>query len=244
MKPTHALEVERLSLQRGGRNVISSVSFDLDRGERIAIVGPNGAGKTTLMRALAGLEPGYSGSVRVDGAEMRGLSPRQVSKQVGLVPQRMPHLPPFTVEEFLNVSGSTRLAEAYGLVDGLEQRLLPQLSGGELQRVLIVGAIVQGASILLLDEPTASLDPVGRRLVEDLLGRCHAELGLSCVMVTHDISLAVRNSGRMIIMAGGAVTWSGPVQDPALPERLEEGYGCRFLRVEHELFMSPLVVPA
>ena len=146
------LEAIGLSLSHKGASLLRDVNFSLQSGECLAVVGPNGAGKSTLLKLIAGLLRPSAGSVKLEGIEASSLLPRDRSRAVGLVPQRLQHLPPFTVREFLELSGLERGEESLSLVRHLEERLLTQLSGGELQRALIAGAVAQGATLLLLDE--------------------------------------------------------------------------------------------
>lgn len=207
----------------------------------MSVVGPNGAGKTTLLKVIAGLAKRYSGSVLVDQREVRNEGPQWLSRTVGFVPQRLEHLPCFTVREFLELSGDARKEPVARLTDHLRTRRLPELSGGELQRVLLAGALAQGVRLLLLDEPTSNLDPTGRAEVEMLLSELKRE-DVTLLMVTHDISLALRCSERLMIMSHGAISWSGRGDDDAVVSELEKVYQCRFVRVEHEDLHSSILV--
>lgn len=226
-----------------GEELIQHINFSVGAAERVALVGPNGAGKTTCAKAVAGIRPYSSGSIQINGVhEVNRLLPRELSRLVSYVPQRVENLPYFTVEDFLTLSGDGELnAQAYSLVAHLGERYLPELSGGELQRVLIAGAITQGAHLLVLDEPTASLDPRGRREVEELL-RASASKEVSSevkslpamLLITHDISLAVRVCARVLIMKQGRIVWDGSSQDPQMIAQLEDAYGCAFKRLSSD----------
>jgi ABC-type cobalamin/Fe3+-siderophores transport system ATPase subunit len=120
---------------------------------------------------------------------------------------------------------------------------LPDLSGGELQRVLLAGAIAQGALLIVLDEPTASLDPKGRGEVEQALRRDGYGADLSCILVTHDISLAVRTCDRILVMKDGKIVWSGGVTELGLLPALEVAYGCVFSRMTPDDGTETFIVP-
>ena len=186
--------------------------------------------------------PRYTGSIIVRGRDVRRLSVEERARTVGLVPQRLAHIPGFTVREFLELSGLERHEASLGLVQHLEGRMLNCLSAGELQRVLIAGAVAQGAPVLLLDEPTANLDPLSRVQVEDELKTCRSVMGLSYIIVTHDISLALRAADRVIIMHAGQLRWEGSSSDSALVSRLSESYGCSFVELRHPSLSQPIVV--
>ncbi len=235
------LVINNLDLSVGDHTLLRSVSLELQTGEPLSVVGPNGAGKTTLLKVIAGLSKHYSGSVLVDQREVRRERSEWLSRTVGFVPQRLEHLPCFTVGEFLELSGDARKEAVARLTDHLRSRYLPELSGGELQRVLLAGALAQGVRLLLLDEPTSNLDPTGRAEVEILLEDLRSE-DVTLMLVTHDISLALRSSERLMIMSQGAVSWSGKGDDDAVVPELEKAYQCRFVRVEHEDLQSAILV--
>ncbi len=237
------LELCDVTLFVGAAKLLDQVSLELKHGECLSIVGPNGAGKTTLLRVIVGLLRGYSGSVKIDGTEVRGLSHERLSHLVSLVPQRLEFLPSFSVREFLELSGLEKTEQSLSLVRHLEERCLPQLSAGELQRVLIAGAVAQGAKVLVLDEPTANVDPIGRRDIEEVLRNCREDMGLSYILVTHDISLALRCTDRTALMKAGRLVWSGATRDPALVQQLSACYGCNFIELKHADLSAPIIVP-
>ncbi len=235
------LVIRNLGLAEGAHQLLRSISLELEVGEPLSVVGPNGAGKTTLLKVIAGLSKRYSGSVLVEQREVRKEGSEWLSRTVGLVPQRLEHLPYFTVREFLELSGGFRTQAVARLTEHLTTRCLPELSGGELQRVLLAGALAQGVRLLLLDEPTSNLDPTGQAEVEKVLDELRRE-DVTLMMVTHDVSLAVRCSTRLMIMSGGAISWSGRSDDDELVPELEKAYQCRFVRVEHKDLESSILV--
>jgi iron complex transport system ATP-binding protein len=212
-------------------------------GECVSVVGPNGAGKTTLIRVLCGLYRTYQGSVQIGGREVRDIPVEALARIVSLVPQRMEFLPSFTVSEYLELSGPKRGPSVAHLIGDLGHRLLPELSGGELQRVIIAGAVAQGAKLLLLDEPSSNLDPSGRKHVEEVLKTCRNEMGISYILVTHDISLALRCCSRMLVMLNGETYWEGSTSEGAVVAHLEKAYGCGFVSLSHESVAGSVVVP-
>lgn len=237
------LALRNVSFNVGGRALLRDINFTIDAGEKVALVGANGAGKSTLLKVIAGLLPRYAGSVRVEGREVREISARERSAMVSFVPQRLPFVPRFTVREFLELSGVTDLGVVDPTVVRLADRNLPDLSGGELQRVVVVGAIAQRARLVLLDEPTAHLDPNGRGEVEGIVQRYHHEQSVSYLLVTHDISLATRLADRIIIVRQGSILWDGRVSDAELPTLLERAYESRFTRVDHPVTGEWWIIP-
>jgi iron complex transport system ATP-binding protein len=237
------VSVHNLSLSIHQRSMLSDISWSIAPGECVSVVGPNGAGKSTLLRVLCGLHRSYVGSARIMGKEIKDEPVESLARLVSLVPQRMEFLPGFTVSEFLELSGPRFAQQVDVLVGDLSSRLLPELSGGELQRVIIAGAVAQGVRLLLLDEPSSNLDPNGRAQVEQVLSTCRDEMGISYILVTHDISLALRCCSKMLVMAQGSIRWEGDVEDDAVVGHLEQAYGCGFARLQHESVEGSVVVP-
>jgi len=197
------IECDRLSVDLGGVRVIDGVTLRVGAGDFLALVGPNGGGKTTLLRVILGLERFSAGSVRVFGG-LPGSSPGRI----GYVPQRlffdrefpisvrdlvlMGRLSKKKLFQHYNVLDRERADEALRLV-GLErlmERRIGDLSGGELQRALIARALAGEPELLLLDEPTASIDPQMKSTIYDLIEKLKESLTI--VLVTHDTTLIGR----------------------------------------------------
>lgn len=236
------LALSGLALVRSGQRLLVDINLSVASGEKVALVGPNGAGKSSLLKTIAGLHRGYTGSVTIEGGEACALSPKRISSLVSLVPQRLEFVPRFTVSEFFEISGGVNLSDADPTLRGLLGRHLPDLSGGELQRVILASAVAQGARLLLLDEPTAHLDPTGRGEVERVISRYHHERNITYLLVTHDVTLAVRAAERIIVMSEGRVVWDGSTGDPNLPDFLRVAYGCGFTRLTHPVTGESFIV--
>ena len=188
------VELEDLVPARGTRR---GVSMRLREGELTALAGPSGAGKTSLLRAVVRLDEPASGRVLLDGTDARELDPRALRRRVGFVAQA-PVMLPGTVRDNLAyglaAAAEHALAEALratGLDPGFLGRDAAQLSGGEQARVAIARALTRDPGALLLDEPTASLDPEATAVVERLLAVLAAR-GLGLLVVTHDAAQAGR----------------------------------------------------
>jgi ABC-2 type transport system ATP-binding protein len=210
------LEARALTKRFGDRVAVSDVSFTLDRGEVVAIIGPNGAGKTTLLSMLAGGLVPSSGELEIAAAGAVGWVPQQTA-----------------VYSKLSVAENLRLfARLEGVADvgGAVERMLDQtglrdragdevgrLSGGNRQRVNIAVGLIADPSVLLLDEPTASLDPRQRaRLWEFINARAAA--GTSVAFTTHDIAEADRYAARVLVIADGEMLFTGPPSELAQAE--------------------------
>jgi iron complex transport system ATP-binding protein len=240
---TPLVAVSDLSLSKNGDMLLKGVSFAVRAGEKVALVGPNGAGKSSLIKVLAGLSRSYIGSATLDGRQISTIAPKEISRLVSLVQQRLEFVPSFTVGEFLALHDISIEDVVDASLRGLEDRYLPDLSGGELQRVVLAGAVAQRSKLLLMDEPTAHLDPTGRMEVERVVRRYHEEQDISYILVTHDIEVALRCAERVILMRGGQILWDGSASDPMLISKLSDGYGCPFFSVRHPKTGEIVIIP-
>lgn len=214
--------------------LVRDVSFDLDAGDRLAIVGPNGAGKTTLLRCLyRGVAP-LEGRVEVDGQDIWQVSARQVARRIAVVLQEMPGDFPFTVRDVVmmgrvpwreGLAGWTDedRGEAEHALDHLDllrlaSRRFSTLSGGEKQRVLVARALAQKPEILILDEPTNHLDIRHQLEILDLLGA----LNLTIITTLHDINLAAEFASHVALMRDGRMSAFGS-PDMVLTEQALSG---------------------
>jgi iron complex transport system ATP-binding protein len=225
----------------GGPAVLSGVGVQLAAGSLTGIIGPNGSGKTTLLRMLSGLIEPQAGSVRLDGKPLRSLPRAGVARRMALVPQethlafeytvlematmgRYPHLGRFEIEGPADLAIARDALRATGTVH-LEDRLFNTLSGGEKQRVVIAGALAQDPEILLLDEPTASLDLAYQLEIRTLLRTLHQERGLTIVVSTHDLNLAAALCRDLVLLSRGQVLASGPTSEILSTSSIRTLYG-------------------
>jgi ABC-type polar amino acid transport system ATPase subunit len=221
------LHVDQLRLSRGARAILRGVSFDVDRGELLALMGLSGGGKTTILRAIAALEAFDSGAIEVEGValEPRGATARvqlrELRRRVGMVFQMhylFEHLSaidnitlaPLHVAHAARDDAEKRAAELLeSLGVALRRNAFPrELSGGEAQRVAIARAMAMDPPLLLMDEPTASLDPARRHE----LGETLVELtrgGRTLIVTTHDDDFARDFATRVVILAEGEIVEEG-----------------------------------
>jgi polar amino acid transport system ATP-binding protein len=222
-----ALHVQALELRRGARGVLAGVSFQVPRGELVALMGPSGAGKSTILRVVAGLEPFHSGTVRVEDLAIDSLAwhkptmVRALRRKVGMVFQfhhLFEHLPAIKnvwlapVHAYgVPLRDAERRARELLAALGVEHRAaaLPrELSGGEAQRVAIARALAVDPQLLLMDEPTASLDPERRMELRDLL-RGLLRDGRTLIVATHDEEFARGCATRVLRVSEGRVFEEG-----------------------------------
>lgn len=235
------LEVSGIDFFYGARQILKGAGFCAGRGELCLLLGANGAGKSTLLRCLNGLLRPRRGGVRLDGQETGGLPLRERARIFGYVPQAAESGARLTVMETVmagrlpfaggrlghaDLDRSALLLEQLGL-SRLAFRSLADLSGGERQRVLIARALVGEPRVLLLDEPTSSLDLRYQYEVMELLLRVSRERRLPVVAVLHDLNLALDFADRAVLLSQGQVLAQGEPQEVLTPERIWEAYGIR-----------------
>lgn len=243
----NSVTVRGLNLRYGKEHILRDLSLTIEPGEFFVVIGPNGSGKTTLLKVLAHLAKPASGSVEILGKSLFSYGRGELARRLALVPQQMPLDFPFTVAEtvlmgrsphlgLLGVEGKKDYAiarEAMEFTDvvHLENRRLDQLSGGERQRVVIARAICQQPEIILLDEPTAALDPAHQVHIMDLMERFRMEKSITVVMVSHDLNLAALYGDRLLLLKDGQTLTVGSPQEVLSAERLRSCYGCE-MRVD------------
>ncbi len=215
------LRAEHLGRSVPGKILVADATFDVHRGETLAIVGASGSGKTSLLRLLNRLDEPTSGTEFLDGTDYRQLAPPDLRRRVGMVMQR-PYLFPGTVAENLRFGPRQRgeempddqvdkLLAGVGLV-GYAARNVSNLSGGEAQRVSFARTLANVPEVLLLDEPTSALDDNAKAEVEGLMQKVVRERGLTCVLVTHDSAQAARLAKRALLLEAGRIVRDGPVE--------------------------------
>jgi iron complex transport system ATP-binding protein len=226
---------------RGGTLVLDDVSTTTPRGGLVGILGPNGSGKTTLLRILAGLLRPSQGSVSLDGADLRTVPRASVARRMAMVPQetqlafeytvlematmgRYPHLGAFEIEGPEDLEIAREALRATG-TDHLASRLFNTLSGGEKQRVVIAGALAQAPEILLLDEPTASLDLAYQLEIRSILRTLNRERDLTIVVSTHDLNFAASLCRELVLLHQGRVLASGPTETMLEASLIRQLYG-------------------
>jgi putative ABC transport system ATP-binding protein len=221
--PSHDLVVvrtEHLGRTIHDKILVQDANFEVCRGEVLAIAGPSGSGKTSLLRLLNRLDEPSTGTVFVEGADYRDIEPRELRRKLGMVTQR-PYLFPGTVADNLRFGpaqrGQTLLPEAIEellaqvALKGYAERNVANLSGGEAQRVSVARTLANSPLVLLLDEPTSSLDEAAKLEVESTIRKVVHDQGLTCVMVTHDLAQAARMAGRALLLESGRIARAGPV---------------------------------
>jgi osmoprotectant transport system ATP-binding protein len=208
------LAIEHLTKRHDGRAALDDVSLSVEAGAFVALVGPSGSGKTTLLKSINRLVEPDEGEIRIDGSDVRQAPVEALRHGIGYVIQSIGLFPHMTIAENVAVvprlmgSDEDRVAELLDLVAlprELAGRYPRSLSGGQQQRVGVARALAAGPRLMLMDEPFGALDPVTR----DALGRAyralHDRLGLTTLMVTHDIAEALLLADRVVVLIDGRI---------------------------------------
>ncbi|HND64442.1 MAG TPA: ABC transporter ATP-binding protein [Elusimicrobiota bacterium] len=220
---------------------LKGISFDMEAGDLLAVLGPNGAGKSTLLRLLGGtLGPG-SGEIRLGNDSLESLSAREVARRVAWVPQDLSTLFSMSVEDVVSLGrfchgplwGRRSIADRREIhraleetdLTGLRHRPVDRLSGGERRRVLLARALAQEPHLLLLDEPTAHLDPRHQAELVAVIERLRRERRLAVIAILHDVNLAYGWCPRALLMDKGECRALGPTARVLSSEQLSATYG-------------------
>ena len=216
------LRAEKLGRTVPGKVLVTDATFDVRKGEILAIVGPSGSGKSSLLRLLNRLDEPTEGNVYLEEVDYRQMAPRELRRRVGMVMQR-PYLFAGTVLDNLRFGPRQRgedltsppaeeLLAGVGL-SGFGSRDVANLSGGEAQRVSFARALANSPEVLLLDEPTSAFDEDAKRDVEAVIQRIGHEQGVACILVTHDAAQAARLAERVLVLESGRIVRSGLVAE-------------------------------
>jgi iron complex transport system ATP-binding protein len=238
------------------RHAVNDVTIDIPRGRMTALLGPNGAGKSTLLHLLLGTLTPSDGQVRFDDRPLADWNRRALALAIGVVPQgeteplfsvreivamgRYPHLGPWQRERTKDVAAIERAMERCA-VSELAGRWLSTLSGGERQRVRLARAMAQEPSVLVLDEPTSSLD-VRHEMTTFALMRKFRDEGATVVVATHNLNLAARYADELILLNNGRVAAQGSPHDVLSAQRIESVYEWPVSIVPHA-GGAPQIVP-
>jgi iron complex transport system ATP-binding protein len=231
------LEVNGVEFQYRSKEVLTDIRFHLKKNEILAILGPNGVGKTTLLKCMNAILKPKSGTILVDKEDVLKLEQIEIARRLGYVPQRcecarltafdaillgrMPHIKwNITTEDVMLVEATIKKLH----LEELALRYIDELSGGELQKVGIARAIAQNPKLLLLDEPTSSLDLKNQLEILNIVRDVVRKENVSAVMTMHDLNLAFRYADKFLFLKNGTIFAAGSMGD-ITPQTIEEVYG-------------------
>lgn len=244
----HTLKAEEITISYGAHEIVKDLNLSIDKPEIISIIGPNGAGKSTVLKALARLLKTKKGHVYLDGKSIYETPGKEVARILAVLPQSTSAPTDILVKDLVacgrtpyqgHFSSLTEndhriiqeVMEKTGVAE-FTNRQLTSLSGGERQRVWLAMALAQDPEILLLDEPTTFLDIHHQLDLMGLIRRLHQEMGITIVMVLHDLNHATRFSERVIAIKDGEVFADGSVSEVMTEENFEKLYGVKALRFD------------
>jgi len=247
------LEVDDVAFKYRSKNVLNGIEFKLRKNEILSILGPNGVGKTTLLKCMNAILKPKSGAIYIEEEDVLKLGRIEIARKLGYVPQRAetgrltafdaillgrrPHIKWNISEKDLKIVSSA--IKKMNLED-LALRYIDEMSGGEVQKVSIARALVQEPKVLLLDEPTSSLDLRNQLGILDIIKQVVEGHNVSAIMSMHDLNLALRYSDKFIFLKNGTI-YSAGSREEVTPEMIEEVYGVS-VAIE-ELHGHPVVIP-
>ncbi|SHK72207.1 iron complex transport system ATP-binding protein [Selenomonas ruminantium] len=240
------LQADHLRLEYGRQLVAEDLNLTVRRAEIAAIIGPNGSGKSTLLKAMARLLPPAAGRLTLLGRDLWQLPEKEAARKIAFMPQSAMLPPDLTVAEVVRMGRlphrsfwssfqaadeeiCRQVMELTGLLS-YARRPLGSLSGGERQRARLALALAQQPEILLLDEPTTYLHDIHQLELMNIVQELHQRLGLTVLMVLHDLNQAVRYSQRLVALQRGCIIADGPVADVFDSDLVRDLYG-----VENEI---------
>jgi iron complex transport system ATP-binding protein len=251
-----SLVIERLSVQYGQVPVLSDISFSLAQGEVLCIIGPNGSGKSTLIKTIAGILDPHSGSISLDGTDLKKISRNEVAKKIGYVPQDFQVLVSTTVLETIilgrrpHVQWSLthydleRIEAAMEMLNItlMSEKMLTQLSGGERQRVFIARTIAQEPEIFLFDEPTSALDIRHQIEVFTMVRHISENQKRSVLVAVHDLNFAYHYADRVMLINKGRIVGIGTADEVMTGENIISVYGVpmQFITTDAGRYILPI----
>ncbi|MFQ5779819.1 MAG: heme ABC transporter ATP-binding protein [Nitrospiria bacterium] len=234
------MTLKKVSYFRNGRLILKEIDLQIEKGELIGLIGPNGAGKSTLLKLMMKIWQPTDGAISLNGKGLADWTQKGLAKQIAYLPQNPILESPFTCREVVLMGRYAHLgrferesvidyriarqAMAQTRSDHLADRPVMELSGGERQRVLLARTLAQEAELLLLDEPTANLDPHYQLGLLDLIGSL-VEKGITIVMAIHDLNLAARYADRLVLLHQGGIVMEGRPGAVLTPDHLCSVYG-------------------
>ncbi len=242
------LHIKNLNFSYNNLCALENISFSAQEGQILGIIGPNGAGKTTLLKCINRTMKPKSGSVLIDDMNVALLNRKKIARLIGVVPQiskifpfqvldvimmgRYPHLDGLNGESSHDFEAARRAMKLTG-IQHLSERFIDELSGGELQKVIIARTIAQEPKILLLDEPITHLDINHQLEILELIKRITIESQLITILVSHNLNMAARYCDRLILLQAGKVHSIGSIEAVLTPEKIQDVF-----RVQTEIFFQ------
>ena len=257
-QPESKLAAQALSAGYAADEIISNLDLEIERGSVTAIIGANGAGKTSLLKALACKIPAAKGTVLLDGVSIASLSKTELSKTFGFLAAIPAAKNLETVFELVSRSAmaanqisrvSPRLREEIDTLlertslTAVKDKRIGELSSGYKQCAVIAAALVKNPEVLLLDEPTSSLDYSHQLQVMNLLSSLKKERGMTIIAVIHDLNLAARFADQIVVLKEGSIVAKGNPHEVITPNNLAEAFNILARVIDDPVGKTPLVIP-
>jgi iron complex transport system ATP-binding protein len=252
------LEIKNVTVGYAHQDILMDISFDVPAGQMVGLIGPNGSGKSTLIRTLSRVISPHRGSILLNGTDISRIKRSDMARSVGVVPQvtllpsavtafevvlmgRNPHLGLFQHEGKKEMDIAWDAMGRTG-VQHLALRRIGELSGGEIQCIVIARVLAQETGIILLDEPTANLD-IGRQIdVMDLFRKLCTNDGLTMVVALHDLNLAAQYCDRVLLINDGRIHAQGSPSEVITPENIRDVYKAEDCVYSHPANNLPAVL--
>jgi iron complex transport system ATP-binding protein len=252
------VEMQKVTLGYGHKAILKDIDLYALPGEMVGLIGPNGCGKSTIIRALSHVITPLSGKIFLDGRDLTTIPRRELARLLGVVPQmpllpsaftafeivlmgRNPHLGLFQYEGVKDQAIAWQAMERTGTTS-LSRRRVSELSGGEIQCLLVARALTQETKVILLDEPTANLD-IGRQTeILDLMKELCLENNLTVLTALHDLNLAAQYCDRLVMLHNGQVHAEGKPEEVITPLNIREVYGAEECVYPHPLNSLPTIL--
>ena len=258
MSPT-AIEIKNLSFRYERKEVLHDITLQIRAGDYVALIGPNGVGKSTLLKCLNRIVQTSPSSIRLFDKNLEDYTQRELGKLIGYVPQYLEQLFSYTVFEFVlmarypyfdtwrpaSTQDEKKVSDILALLEmsDFKERRVNKISGGERQKVYIAAALAQEPKILLLDEPTAHLDPKYHAEIQRLISQVAKNLGLTVLHVTHDLNHIASWSQDVVAMKNGRVIMHGTPSDILTPGNLESIFETKFIFMTHPQNKKNIIIP-
>jgi iron complex transport system ATP-binding protein len=252
------IEVQNVCLGYSRKEVVRDVTFQVLPGEMVGLIGPNGSGKSTIIRALTRIISLYRGRILLNGEDVAGIPRPELARRLGVVPQlpllpsaftafevvlmgRNPHLGLFQYESQRELDIAWR-AMGQTMTRHLAKRRIGELSGGEIQCLLIARVLAQETEAILLDEPTANLD-IGRQVeILNLIKNLCRQKNMAILAALHDLNLASQYCDRLVLINNGRVHAQGTPSEVITPQNIKEVYGAEGCVYTHPANGLPAVL--
>lgn len=250
--------IDAVSFSLAERTLLHPLTLEIPQGQMVGLIGHNGSGKSTLLKMLARQQPANAGRVLLDDKALGEWKDRDFARQVAYLPQQLPAADSLSVRELVgfgrypwhgllgrfSAEDHAKVREALELTDTerFAERMVDSLSGGERQRVWLAMLLAQNSRYLLLDEPTSALDIAHQVDVLGLVHRLSQQLGLSVIVVLHDINMAARYCDRLIALHSGRLLLDGSPVELMTEANLQAIYGLPMQVLSHPQGQQPIAV--